>query len=500
MRRWSAPVLLSLFFTSPLGAQVNVPVNGPENTAHPVHAFTNAIIHVTPDEVLPEATLLIQEDQVIGVGARLRVPAGAIVHDLEGLHIWPALVEPYGTYGVPDAPKGSEAPAGARFWNRAVHATTRADQLLVADAEKAGALRAQGFGTVITQRNDGIVRGTSAAVVLAGRSVNEDVIMPRCAAQFSFRKGSSPDNYPSSLTGSIALLRQTLYDARWYAEQGRMEQSDTELEALNAQLDLPLVFEASERNDILRISAIGKEFGLRFVVKGNGDEYARLNEVVATGQSLILPLTLPEAFDVEDPFEALEVTTAQLKHWELAPSNAARLKAAGVTFAFTTQGLKEPAELWSNLRRVVMAGLDSAEAIAAITTHPAAMFGLSDRVGTLRKGMLANFLITSDHLLARKNTIHETWVAGRRFLLKDHDDEDLRGVYDLNLRTTILKFELKGTEKPEVEIYRPADDSTRVKATLQRTGQLITLQFEGSKLGMPGQVRLNGIVDRKSVV
>lgn len=307
---------------------------------------------------------------MIGVGARLRVPAWAIVHDLEGLHISQALVEPYGTYGVPDAPKGSEAPAGARFWNRAVHATTRADQLLVADTEKAGALRAQGFGTVITQRNDGIVRGTSAAVVLAGRSVNEDVIMPRCAAQFCFRKGEPPDNYPSSLTGSIALLRQTLYDARWYAEQGRMEQSDTELEALNAQLDLPLVFEASERNDILRISAIGKEFGLRFVVKGNGDEYARLNEVVATGQSLILPLTLPEAFDVEDSFEALEVTTAQLKHWELAPGqNAARLKAAGVTFAFTTQGLKEPAELWSNLRRVVMAGLDSAEAIADENNH-----------------------------------------------------------------------------------------------------------------------------------
>lgn len=495
MRRWSAPVVLCWLFTSPLWAQVNAPVNGPDNTVQPIHAFTNAIVHVSPDEVLPDATLLVQEDRVIGVGARLRVPSGAIVHDLQGLHIWPALVEPYGSYGVPEAPKGGDAPtAGARFWNRAVHATTHADQLLVADVEKAGALRAQGFGTVITQRHDGIVRGTSAAVVLAGRSVNEDVIVPRCAAQFSFRKGSSPDNYPSSLTGSVALLRQTFYDARWYAEQGRLEQSDAELEALNAQLALPLVFEASERNDVLRIAAIGREFGLRFVVKGNGDEYARLNEVAATGQPLILPLTLPEAYDVEDPFEALEVSTAQLKHWELAPGNTARLSAAGVTFAFTTQGLKEPGELWSNLRRMVLAGLDSTAAIAAITTHPAAMFGLSDRVGALRKGMLANFIITSDHLLARKNTIHETWVAGRRFLLKERDDEDLRGIYDLNLRTTILKFEVKGTEKPEVEVYRPADDSTRVKATLQRTGQLITLQFEASKLGMPGQVRLNGIV------
>ena len=495
MRRWSAPVVLCWLCASPLWAQVNVPVNGPDNTAHPVHAFTNAIIHSSPEEVLRDATLLVQEDRVVGIGSRLRVPAGAIVHDLQGLHIWPALVEPYGIYGVPDAPKGSDAVAtGARFWNRAVHATTRADQLLVADGEKSAALRAQGFGTVITQRPDGIVRGISAAVVLAGRSINEDVIMPRCAAHFSFRKGSSPDNYPSSLTGSIALLRQTFYDARWYADQGRLEQSDAELEALNAQFGLPLVFEASERNDIQRIAAIGKEFDLRFIVKGNGDEYARLTEVAATGQPLILPLTLPEAYDVEDPFEALEVTTAQLKHWELAPSNAARLSAAGVTFAFTAHGLKEPAELWSNLRRMVTAGLDSAEAIAAITTQPAAMFGLSDQVGALRKGMLANFLITSDHLLARKNTIHENWVAGRRFLLKERGDEDLRGIYDLNLRTTILKFEVKGAEKPEVEIYRPSDDSTRVKGTLQRTGQLITLQFEGSKLAMPGQFRLNGIV------
>jgi imidazolonepropionase-like amidohydrolase len=53
---------------------------------------------------------------------------------------------------------------------------------------------------------------------------------------------------------------------------------------------------------------------------------------------------------------------------------------AGVPFAFTTQGLKEPADLWVNLRRMVLSGLDSVAAIAALTIEPARMFPQSTTV------------------------------------------------------------------------------------------------------------------------
>jgi hypothetical protein len=303
---------------------------------------------------------------------------------------------------MPAAPKEPEEPRGAHYWNPAIRASYNAAGVYRADEEKAQKLRDQGIGAVITHRMDGVARGTSAAVLLAGRTEEEDVLMPRVAAQFSFRKGSSSDPYPASLMGSISLWRQAMYDAQWYDAQGSHEQSDVDLQALNDQLALPLVFEAEGRNDELRIAALGKEFDLRFIVKGRGDEYARLPEIAATGQPLIVPLTLPDAYDVEDPFDALEVSIEQLKQWELAPFNAGRLKQAGIAFAFTLQGLKEPGDLWANLRRMVRCGLDSATAIAALTRTPAELFHL-DRLGTLAPGKLASFLITSG-ICCRKRT------------------------------------------------------------------------------------------------
>jgi len=494
MRSLRSLVLPGLVLCLSVSAQENVPVNGPHRTAHPVHAFVHATLHPAPGEVVRDATLLVQDDRVIAAGARYKVPQGAIVHDLAGLHIWPALVDPYSTAGVPAKAPKQERKAGTGYWNAAIHGTTHAEALYAHDPSMNAKLRAQGFAAVITHRPDGIVRGSGCAVLLADRAVNRDVLLPRACANFSFHKGSSGDPYPSSLMGSIALLRQTLYDARWYAGQGARAQSDADLAGVNALLGLPLVFEASGRNDIGRIDRIGREFDLDPVVVGTNDAYARLQDVAAMGRRLILPLTLPEAVDVEDPFAALEVPLAELKHWELAPSNAAKLDSAGVPFAFTLRGLKEPADAWPALRRMVQAGLDSTTAIAALTMRPAAFFGLSDRLGALRAGMLASFLVTSGHLLDADNVIHETWVAGQRFAFKAYDEEDVVGVFDLNLRTTILRMEVTGSTKPEVEVYRPGRDTVRVKARLIRDDQLVTLQFDGTRLGMPGPVRLNGIV------
>jgi len=93
------------------------------------------------------------------------------------------------------------------------------------------------------------------------------------------------------------------------------------------------------RNDVMRIARIAQEHGLVPIVKEAGDAYARLGDVLATKCPLIVPLALPEAYDVEDPFAALEVSLAKLKHWELAPTNAARIAEAGGSFCFTGNGL-----------------------------------------------------------------------------------------------------------------------------------------------------------------
>lgn len=482
------------------GAQRNAPVNGPHDRAEPPVAFTHATVHVSPEETLTDATVVIQGERIVSVGRRVRIPAGAEVHDLSGLHIWPGLIDPFSDLGLAPAAPGPIAP-GARYWNRAIRAATHADELYAPDEGRAGTLRAQGYTTVVTQRMDGIARGTGCAVSLAGRTPAQDVFLPRASANFSFRKGSSPNDYPDSRMGAIALLRQALYDARWYDAGGRKEQSDADLEALVKQLQLPLVFDAGSAQDLMRAARIAKEFGLSFILRNDGDAYTRLADILATGFPLIIPLELPDAYDVEDPFDALDVSLGRLKAWELAPSNAARIAEAGGVFAFTPYGLKEPADMWPALRRMVRSGLDSATAIAALTTVPASLFRMDDQVGRLKEGLRADLLITSGHLLAPDNRILGTWASGKRTSQQPLDREDPRGTFDLNLKTTVLKLRVKGTpDQVQAEVRKPGADTAWVKAVMRIEGAVVSLWFEGAKLGLAGPVRLNGVIHDRGAI
>ena len=477
-----------------------------QSTAPPVHvvstaqtlvAFTNATLHPDARTVLLKATLVVKNGEVIAAGNDMVIPAGAVVRDLNGLHIWPALIEPYSDLGLPASnadERKTETRAG-RHWNGALRADAHAHQLYKADGDRSTKLREQGFALVIAHRMDGIARGTSAAIVLNDEEPVRSIVRPDVSAHFSFRKGSSKDAYPNSLTGSIALVRQAFLDALWYGSLRAPEETDAVLHELGCQLDGRMVFDAGDRNDVLRWSKVLAEFSLPGIIKGAGDEYARLAEIKAAGLPLIVPFNLPEAYDVEDPYDAQEVSFARLKHWELAPFNAAMLDSAAIPFALTTHGRKDLAAVWKELRKLVACGLDSARAIEALTTDPARLFGLDDRYGALRAGMAANFLITSHHLLHEKNVIHETWVTGKRYLLDDPDKPKLQGTYELNMVNAIWVMDISGErDKQEVTVRRSSeDDSLKVKVRFERQGSLVSLSF--APKDKPAELlRLNGTI------
>lgn len=467
------------------------------HAAPAVFAFTNATLHTDARTLIKKATLLIRDGEVVAAGEKVMVPPNAVVRDLNGLHIWPALIEPYSDLGLPNstAEERKAENRAARHWNAALRADAEAHVLYKADAEKAAKLREQGFALVVAHRMDGIARGTSAAIALSDEAPVKCVVQPGTAAHFSFRKGSSPDGYPSSLMGSIALLRQAFLDALWYAALPRKMETDAVLQALSAQIVGRLVCEASDRNDVLRWHRLLREFQLTGIVKGAGDEYARLPEIKAAGLPLLVPFVQPEAYDVEDPYDALEVSFARLKHWELAMRNAYLLDSAGVAFALTTHGRKELKDVWKDLRKLVASGLDSAKALEKVTSEPARLFGMEERYGALRPGMRASFLITSHHLLHAKNTIHETWVEGKRFVIDDPDEPKLAGSYSLNLPEAIWLLEVSGEPgKQEATVRRPDEaDSLKLKARLELNGSVVSISF--APKGKPEEIiRLTGSI------
>jgi imidazolonepropionase-like amidohydrolase len=501
MKRIFTLALSMLFLCFAAKAQVTFPVNGTTNPKHLTYAFRNAKIFTDYKTSIDSATLLIRDGYVIDAGKNITIPTDAVVYDLKGKFIYPSLIDIFTAYGLPDVPKRKDeetpqflsATKGAYGWNQAIRAEYEAHKNFSAEPKEADELRKMFFGAVVSVNRDGIARGTSAIVSLGDGNENDFFIKDRAAANYSFDKGSSSQDYPSSLMGTIALLRQTYYDAQWYINGGYKKEYNISLDAWNKIQDLPQVFEAGDKQNELRADKIGDEFGVKYIIKGNGEEYQRINEIKEMNDALIIPLNFPEAFDVTDPYDAMNITLGQMKHWELAPTNPAAVEKAGIPFAITTADLKEKKDFWKNLRKAIENGLSEEAALKALTQTPAELLKISDQAGALKKGMLANFVVTSKNIFAKDVVLYDNWVKGVRYKYADYDAKDIRGTYSLKVDALPeLKLRVNGEmNSPDMNV---ADDSAMSKVTYTRLNNLITLQFEKKKSEPKGIFRLSGYV------
>ncbi len=491
-------------------SQETFPRNGVADHREGLYAFTNATIYKSWNEKLDNATLVIREGRVAAVGQGIAIPAGAVVIDVRGKTIYPSFIELVSDYGIPKERQGQNQSSvswfnrrsvhaaedrGAYSWNDALKPEFDASTVFKTNNKTADGFRKAGFGAVLTHRRDGISRGSSALVTLSDDREHEVIIKERVGHHLSFRKGSARVSYPTSLMGAIALLRQTYYDGQWYADQGRKEEVNLSLEAWNNVLGLRQFFETGDKLSLLRAAKLGREFGVTYTLIGSGDEYQRLDEIKATGSPLVIPVNFPDAYDVEDPYDALSVSLAQMKHWELAPANPARLEKAGVTFAITSDGLERKSQFPGKVKTAIENGLSKEQALKALTYTPAELTGSLDELGTLEKGKLANFIITNGDIFGEKTKIYHNWIKGKPFVFKDLTVPDLEGEYMLTVGDMAYKLSVSDkTDKFKMAIV--VDDSTSINVKNKISDGRITLSFKPDSLS--GMMRLSGTINATS--
>ena len=467
------------------------PGNGAPNPNHNYYAFTNCTLHVDAEATINNATLLVKDGQIVEATDTVSIPPNAVVYDLKGKHVYASFIEMYSDYGMPEvkhAPRTFGPPQmennikGAYGWNQAIKADVEAQKLFVNNEAKADELRKQGFGTVLTSSKDGIVRGSGALVLLnSQKKENENILKDKAAAFYSFHKGSSTQDYPSSLMGSIALLRQTYYDAQWYATNKGKTEYNISLEAFNALQTLPAIFEVSDKLNALRADKLGDEFKVKYIIKGKGDEYQRIHDIELTNCKYIIPLNFPDAYDVEDPFDAELVETADLKHWEMAPANAKFMQDNFVPFAITSADLKDKTKFLKNLRKAIQYGLNEKNALKTLTTIPAEMLGVSDKIGALKKGMTANFIITSKNIFEEGAVIYENWVNGNPYKISDMNAPDIRAQYELSYNGLKYKVEIGG-EADKLNSSIILKDTTKTNLTLTFKNNNVNFYFNKDSL------------------
>ena len=440
-------------------AQVGYWPNDTKGKDRSLYAVKNITLYQDYRTKVENAVLVFQEGKIVASG-KVNIPKNAVVIDGRGAFVYPSFIDPYASIGVEKA-KRSEYNPGSTYlptdatsaaYNDAVKADTRAVRTFTNQGKDFQDYLNQGFGSVLSFNEDGIVRGSAVLIGLGEGISSEKVIKEDAGFLLSLNKGSSRQAYPSSLVGSVALLRQLYLDADWYAKSGYLENKNTNLEAFNRYRKLPTIIETSEKWDVLRADAIGDEAATQFVFVGSGNEYQRAKEMKATNGTFILPLEYPKPFQSQDLMNVEDLDVADLKHWELAPYNAVYMAKEKVPFALTMFKLKDKKSFLDKLRDLNKKGLSQEEILQSITEKPAQILQVSS-LGNLNKGSMANFIIVSDDLFMKESVIYENWVFGKQNIINRMPDTDVRGDYQVQLNNQTYDLKIKGKiTKPEAEI------------------------------------------------
>lgn len=492
MRRWIACAILA----TTLAAADRAAGEAPR-----VHALRGARIVVEPGKVIENGTIVLRDGIIEAVGADLEAPADATTWDLEGLAVYAGLIEPYAVRSRPDA-QGGETPRQGSHANSLVRPEGSVAGY-AADAETARKLREAGFTTALVVPAAGIFRGAGALINLGQGPAGDNLLDDRFGQFAAFAR--SDDGYPRSLMGAVALFRQTLLDAAWYATargayDRRLDQPrprfDTSLAALEAVAagNAPIVLETGDAVGTLRAVSLVEELGLEAWLVGNGEEYKWLRPIAAAGLPHLLPLDFPDDPGGADE-DDMTVTLAELRHWDEAPDNPARLLGAGLTVAFTSHGLTEPKTLHANLARSLDRGLTTDQALAALTITPARLLGIADRAGTVSAGKMANLLVVEGELFSDETKVREVWIDGRRYEVKATKPPEVEpaGTWQVTVETPDgqqipASLALEGDASSLSGTITAMGGDAIALSSAAVSGTTVEVTFDSTGLGMPGVI------------
>ena len=419
--------LFVLFLIAPLWAQDN-----PSSWGRPIGEYLVSAgkIVVSPGKTLVNGELHVKDGKIQTVGKNLSVPSGVRKLDFGERTVHAGFIDPYVSASRVGLDETSRTPISGA--HPKVHDDFKIAQELDLQEDALEDFRKLGFVALAVAPDGGIFRGQSAIYKTAGTDDGVTLLIePEAYSVVAFEESGWDDldgeNYPLSMMGNVALIRQTFLDCEWYANlrpdkdlgSERPEYHGT-LESLRAvQLGRrTLVLEADDYLETLRILNLIKEIGIpKSIVVLSGEEWKGLDwftQLARTKGGFILPVAFPKTVKAEDGITQEQLTADVLRNWFAAPGNPGWLQDRGVQFSLTTHGLKSPDQLSESLLEAISAGLDPQTALAALTTEPAKLLGLS-QYGTLEPGKSASFVVRRGELFSSDTAVEEVWVDGRRY-------------------------------------------------------------------------------------
>jgi imidazolonepropionase-like amidohydrolase len=385
------------------------------------HVFRGATIYPIEGEPIENGVLVTLNGKIVAVGtsAAVTIPRDAEVFDASGKVIMPGLVDTHSHLGGGD---GGDQSAPLQPDIRILDAIdVRSDNLKKAVAG--------GITTANIMPGSGhLMSGQTAYVKLRrANTINgmlfcADPINDICGGMKMANGTNSirATPFPGTRAKSAALVRQLFVKAQEYrakiqaakGDPAKMPKRELDMEALVQVLEGKRVVHhhTHRHDDILTVLRLAREFGFRVVLQHVSEAWKVADEIAKAGApASIIMLDSPGG-----KLEAVDI------RWE----NGVALERAGAVVGFhTDDGITDSRLFLRSAAFGVRSGMSKAKALEAMTLAGAKMLDLDHRIGSLKVGKDADFIILSGNPISVYTHVEQTWVEGQKVFDRSNPDD-----------------------------------------------------------------------------
>ncbi len=370
--------------------------------------FKNATIYTMEQEPFV-GDFKIDKGVFTEVGKNLTANEGEDVQDLNGLFVFPGLVESHCHLGMEETAIRFEGDDVNEITDPITPNMRGIDGCNPMDETIESALKGGVTTVAAGPGSANVLGGTFFAYKTKGNCIDEMTIQNPIAMKAAF--GENPKRcYQGKKIDTrmqiSALLRETLEKTKEYLakkEAGKDVAYDQKLEAMIpvVKKELPLKCHAHRADDILTAIRIAKEENIKITLDHVTDARCILPQIKESG----FPCICGPALTHKSKFE--------LANMSFETPN--ELYKAGILFSIITDSPVIPQQYLSlSAALAAKAGLPEYEAIKAITINPAKILGLDNRVGSIKVGKDADFVICTKNILDTQNEIQSVYVDGKK--------------------------------------------------------------------------------------
>ncbi|MCX5767105.1 MAG: amidohydrolase family protein [Gemmatimonadetes bacterium] len=363
---------------------------------------------------MPNTNILVRNNRIVEMGPAAQ-PADAKVIDATGKYIYPGMIDANTGLGLGEV--GGVQTMGLRTEMGEFNPHIRALVGLNVESELLGVTRMNGVTSAITSPTGGVISGQAALINTAGWTW-EDLSVAKSAGMVINLPGSGGGGRGGGRGGRggaaasptlVADFERFMTESKEYntARASGSAKLDLIYEAMRPLLNkqIPAIITANGEANIRAAVAFGEKWGIRVVISGASEAW-KVRKFLADKKIPLILGSLESAPGDDVPYDEIYAQPGLLYE-------------AGVKFAFSTGAGSNARHVAFHAALAMAYGLPSDGALKALTIWPAEIFGVEKEIGSIEKGKLANFFITTGDPMDLRTQVVEVFIKGR--MLADDD-------------------------------------------------------------------------------